>query len=186
MRFRLGRERVPTAVALVSGVLVIGGCGASGKPSSGPLSASKLASAGIRFSSCMRSHGVAKFPDPSTSGGGIHFSIRFGSGINLASPSFRAAEKACGKLIPGGAPGSGKPSAAAKAQILAISECMRAHGVAGFPDPTTTPPGSPAGYGVVIGYNGVFLAVPSTIDMRSPAVKQAAIACHFAAPEPGG
>jgi hypothetical protein len=43
----------------------------------------------------------------------------------------------------GGAPGSVKPSAVAKAQMLAISECIRAHGVIGFPDPTTAPPSSP-------------------------------------------
>jgi hypothetical protein len=59
---------------------------------------------------------------------------------------------------------------------------MRAHGVTGFPDPTTTPPASPSGYSEVIGRGGVFLAVPDTISPRSPAYTQAAAACRFGVP----
>lgn len=70
--------------------------------------------------------------------------------------------------------------------MLTISECMRAHGLSGFPDPTTTPPSSPAGYSGVIGRNGVFFAIPTTIDIRSPAVSQAATACHLGGPGQGG
>jgi hypothetical protein len=177
--FHLAPHRIQIAVAVVSGVLVIAGCGSSSKPTSPSKSGSNLAAAAIRFASCMRSHGVPNFPDPNTSGGGVGFSIKSSSGINPASPSFQAAQKACGKLLPGGGPGSGKPSAATKTQMLAISECMRAHGVSGFPDPTTTPPSSPAGYSGVLGRNGVFLAIPTTIDIQSPAVRQAATACHL-------
>jgi hypothetical protein len=57
--------------------------------------------------------------------------------------------------------------------MLGISECMRAHGVTGFPDPTTTPPASPSGYSQVIGRGGVFLAVPDTINTGSPVYRQA-------------
>lgn len=184
--FHLARHRVPTAVAVVSGVLMIAGCGSSSKPSSPSKSPSNLAAAGIRFSSCMRSHGVPNFPDPSTSGCAVHISIKSSSGINPASPSFHAAQKGCGKLLPGGGPESGKPSAAAKAQMLAISECMRAHGVSGFPDPTTTPPSNPAGYSGVLERNGVSLAIPTTIDIQSPAVQQAATACHLSGLGNGG
>jgi hypothetical protein len=127
----------------------------------------------------MRSHGVPNFPDPNTSGGGVHISIKSSSGINPASPSFQAAQKACAKLLPAGGPGSGKPSAATEAQMLATSECIRRHGVSGFPDPTTTPPSSPAGYSGVLGRNGLFFAIPTTIDIQSPAVRQAATACHL-------
>jgi hypothetical protein len=56
---------------------------------------------------------------------------------------------------------------------------MRAHGVTGFPDPTTTPPSSPSGYGEVINLGGVFLAVPDTINPDSPAYRQAGSACGF-------
>ena len=56
---------------------------------------------------------------------------------------------------------------------------MRQHGVIGFPDPTFTPPSSPAGYSIVEDRGGVILAVPGTIDPQSPAFAQAAKVCHF-------
>jgi hypothetical protein len=56
---------------------------------------------------------------------------------------------------------------------------MRAHGISGFPDPTTTPPSNPSDYSAVMGHNGVWLAVPNSIDPQSPAFKQAAAACNF-------
>lgn len=183
--FDVARHRLPLAVVVVSGVLVVAACGSSNKPSSPSRSASNLAAAGIRFASCMRSHGVAKFPDPNTSGGGVSFSVKSSSGINLASPSFQAAQTACGKLLPGGGPGAVKPSAAAKAQMLAISQCMRAHGVSAFPDPTT-PPSSPAGYSGVLTRNGVSFAIPTTINIQSPAVQHAANACHLGGLGQGG
>jgi hypothetical protein len=63
-----------------------------------------------------------------------------------------------------------------------MSECMRAHGISDFPDPTLSPPSNPAGYGLALGRDGVFIAIPKTIDVRSPAFKQAAAACGFPAP----
>jgi hypothetical protein len=56
----------------------------------------------LRFSACMRSHGLPKFPDPQPSGG---LSINKNSGINLQSPQFKSAQKACDNLLPG-SPGS--------------------------------------------------------------------------------
>jgi hypothetical protein len=58
----------------------------------------------LKFSQCMRSHGISDFPDPQTlPGGGI--GIRIGgpgqgsSGLNPQSPQFQAAQEACqGKL----------------------------------------------------------------------------------------
>lgn len=167
-------------VAAAGCLLALVGCGSSSKPSQ---NASSRASVGLRFAACMRSHGVPNFPDPSTSGGG--FQIKISSGLNPGSPSFKAAQAACGKLLPGGGPGAGPPSATMKARLLAVSKCMRAHGVSDFPDPTTTAPSGPTGYAAVLGANGVFLAVPSSIDVRSPAFKQAASVCHFGGP-PGG
>jgi hypothetical protein len=138
----------------------------------------------IKFSICMRSHGVPNFPDPTSHGGGIQLNITPGSGISPFSPAFKAAQAACQKLMPGGGPGgAGPPSAAARAQFFAIAKCMRAHGLSDFPDPTTTQPGGgPAGFSLVMGGGGVFLAVPRSIDPQSPAFKHAAAACHFGGP----
>jgi hypothetical protein len=138
----------------------------------------------------MRSHGVPNFPDPQAGSGGHGFriSITPASGIQPFSPSFKAAQATCSKLLPGGGPGGrGSASPEARRQMLAISTCMRAHGITDFPDPTTTPP-SPgtSGYGAVLGHDGVFLAVPSSINTNSPAFKQAAAACHFGGPPGGG
>jgi hypothetical protein len=83
-----------------------------------------------KFSSCMRSHGVPNFPDPSADG-----SITF-NGINTQSPSFESAQKACEKYMRGGGrPPSPAEQAAAQAQALKFSSCMRSHGVPKFPDP---------------------------------------------------
>jgi hypothetical protein len=63
--------------------------------------------------------------------------------------------------------------------MVHLSECMRAHGVTGFPDPTASPPASPAGFTIAFGRPGAFIAIPQTMDMRSPTFKQAAQACEF-------
>jgi hypothetical protein len=62
-----------------------------------------LASA-LKFSACMRSHGITGFPDPTSSGGGIQLKLASSSGIDPSSPIFQAAQTACQKLLPGGGP----------------------------------------------------------------------------------
>jgi hypothetical protein len=57
---------------------------------------------------------------------------------------------------------------------------MRKHGISGFPDPTTGSPPSPgSGDSAVLGRGGFFLAIPNSVNMRSPAFKQASQACNF-------
>ena len=60
---------------------------------------------------------------------------------------------------------------------LAYSKCMRAHGVPNFPDPTTTMPSNPPAQGAVENINGAVFLIPSSIEVWSPAFKQAATAC---------
>jgi len=178
-----GRRRGVIAVGVVFGALVLGGCGSlSTSTPSASHSASALVSTGVEYSGCMRSHGVPNFPDPVVSGKDLSFRVGSGTAVNLGSPAFQAAQKTCDKAVSGGGPGSGEPSAADTARMLAISHCMRAHGLSGFPDPTTTAPSNPAGYSAVLGHDGVFFAVPSTVNLQSPAAKQAEIACHFGGP----
>ena len=53
----------------------------------------------LKFSRCMRSHGVPNFPDPpSPSGGGFGFSFG-GSGIDPAAPLFRRAQRSCFSIL---------------------------------------------------------------------------------------
>jgi hypothetical protein len=174
------RRGVPIAVAAVSCAVAIAACGSSGptNSNSGPTAKGKKAGA-LAFANCMRSHGVPNFPDPTVSGNGIQL-LGSSSGINPQSPAFQSAQTSCQHLLPGGGPGSGPPSAQAHAQLLKVSECMRRHGISSFPDPQTgSPPSSLAGYNAIIGHGGYLLAIPSSIDMASPAFKQAAITCGF-------
>jgi hypothetical protein len=161
---------------LVGSALALTACGSS----------SKVGAAGgarpqfLVYVDCMRSHGVPNLPDPGPEG-----AIQLGpsSGINPAAPAFKAAQAKCATLLPGGGPGAlGTASKQVREQMLALSECMRAHGVSGFPDPTLgPPPSSPQEFSIAIGHDGVSLLVPKTIDVSSPAFKQAAATCRFGA-----
>jgi hypothetical protein len=64
----------------------------------------------LKFSACMRSHGVPKFPDPTfgPNGGGM-MKIGKSAGLDPNSPQFQAAQKACQKLVPGGPMTQGGP-----------------------------------------------------------------------------
>ena len=66
-----------------------------------PAEQAKMLKEALEYSSCMRSHGVPNFPDPTTSGGGVGFSIK---GMDPNSPQFQKAQQACQKLLPGDAP----------------------------------------------------------------------------------
>lgn len=55
---------------------------------------------GLKFSQCMRAHGVPNFPDPKQSGQGI--SIGPAPGLSLSSPRFQAAQHDCRSLAPFG------------------------------------------------------------------------------------
>jgi hypothetical protein len=160
--------------AIIGYGLALTACGTSGGATS---HAAGGGTSFLPYSECMRSHGVPNFPDPS-GGGGIHLT----QNINPSSPAFKAARAQCQKVLPGGGPPAGV-SEAQKEQMLRTSRCMRAHDVTGFPDPTTTPPSNPLDYSIAMGFGGpnggVFLLVPKTIDVNSPAFKLAAKSCGF-------
>lgn len=121
------------AVAVVAGAATA----CSSSSASSPSRATGQAHSGggpLAFSACMRSHGVANFPDP-TSGGGIQIQAQPVSGINPNSPAFQAAQHACQSLLPAGKT-SGSVSPMVRAQLLRYSACMRAHGLPNYPDPT--------------------------------------------------
>ena len=158
--FRTLRAGVRAAAIAASAVVLLAGCGGTSSSSTGAGStspASSGASGGdstrslagsqslqadtLKFSRCMRSHGVPNFPDPKN-GGGLSLA---GTGVNRNSPAFKSASQACQSLMPGGVGPSGQKSDLSRAQGLALAKCMRTHGVPNFPDPTASgaiPPGS--------------------------------------------
>jgi hypothetical protein len=137
-----------------------------------PSSSAALYKDELKYTECMRAHGVPNFPDPSADGG-----FRIGAGFDPSS----TASAACQKLVPGlGGPGSGPPpSAQALAQMLQVSQCMRRHGISDFPDPRSSVPSVRPGVGEISDIDGVILVFPNTIDQQSPAFTSAAAACEF-------
>jgi len=121
--------RASFVVAVMATVLLVSACGAHPSVSvqgSGPLA----------FSSCMRTNGVANFPDPG-SGGAIPKESMQQLGVSLAR--FQTAQQACQHLLPnGGQPPSRAQIQQARAQGLSYARCVRAHGVPNFPDPDST------------------------------------------------
>ena len=71
-----------------------------------PAQQAKLQESALKFSECMRHHGVPNFPDPkfSSSGGGVRVSLK--AGLDLSSPQFEAAQKACQSNLPFGGKGA--------------------------------------------------------------------------------
>ena len=185
------RARMLTAAALLSGVLMAGCGGSSPSPSrtvgDATTSASTVPAPGgattarpLAFARCMRANGVPDFPDPNP-GSGALFAIP--AGASAAAPAFRAAQARCRKFLGGGPPGPGSsthPSAQTLAKLVRIARCMRQHGVPQFPDPRTSVPiGAPSatGFQEITDFDGAILLFPSTMNMESPAYKQALTAC---------
>jgi len=54
----------------------------------------------LKFSQCMRSHGVPDFPDPALNGGSVSLGSK-GAGMSANAPQFQAAVTACQHLAPG-------------------------------------------------------------------------------------
>lgn len=171
------RRLLAVALSAAGCAAVLSACGSSGSPGTG--SSSNGQSNGLRFAECMRSHGVANFPDPGSTG-----SIQIGSGINPQSPAFRSAQDTCEKLLPL-KQGRGGSSESRRLELLALAECMRAHGVGGFPDPSNgQPTAPPSGGGVAFGGPGGFISIPESM-IQSPAFKHAASVCKFPGFGPG-
>jgi hypothetical protein len=74
-----------------------------------PAEQAKMQEQALKFSRCMRSHGVPKFPDPIFSAGKATLKLDRRSGIDPNSPVFRAAQKACEKEMPGAKTRTGGP-----------------------------------------------------------------------------
>jgi hypothetical protein len=168
--------RIVAPAAIAALALAAAGCGGGGgssstgstQASSGGASqaSSANASKAEKYSQCMRSHGVPKFPDPVN--GQLTLRVTPGGGINPNSPQFKAAAQACQSLAPSGTQSAGGNNQA-QSQFLKFAQCMRSHGVPKFPDPN------------VSGGN-VRLQLPAGVDPNSPQFKAATQACQSLIP----
>jgi hypothetical protein len=131
----------------VAGALVLAACGATRPPGVAGLGATTSTTAApsssgatanradaVAFAQCMRSSGVANYPDPSASGVPVKESIQQ---LGVSATRFRTAQRTCQHLLPNGGTG---PDQSEIERVMALglhfAQCMRRHGVP-LPDPTS-------------------------------------------------
>jgi hypothetical protein len=134
-------QRAPFYLTALAGVLLAGlalaGCGGTSSASPGSSSGSssaggKAADNALKFSKCMREHGVANFPNPEISGNGqVGLKVKGGPGSLGASPqTMEAAQKACQHFAESLAPKvSPQEKVEREEQVQKFAKCMREHGI---------------------------------------------------------
>jgi hypothetical protein len=163
---RPGWKRAGLAAAAAGIALVASGCSSNGSPKAAGTVADTYQAA-VAYSQCMQSHGDPGFPDPKQGPGGAWVYQQDPQTVQYFNgPGFDAAQRACRKLQPDMALTPAEREAAIE-QALTISRCMRAHGIASFPDPSTK------GGGIEIELGGPGL------DPSSPTFQAAAKACRM-------
>ena len=128
---------------LAGAALSLTACGGTSSPGAGgstsPEDTAANNSKALQFAGCMRSHGVPNFPDPS--GGQIRLQIQQTpnstsvNGVEVSGPAFKSAMQDCQSYLPNGGHPTAAQTAEGKSRALAMSRCMRSHGVPNFPDP---------------------------------------------------
>jgi hypothetical protein len=134
-------QRAPFFLTALAGVVLAGlalaGCGSSSSASPGSSSGSttaggKAADSALKFSKCMREHGVTNFPNPEVSSNGqVGLKIKGGPGSLGASPqTMEAAQKACQHFAEGLEPKlSPQEKVEREEAVQKFAKCMREHGI---------------------------------------------------------
>jgi hypothetical protein len=137
--------------------------GSGGAPRAG---ASPNSRTGIAYATCMRSHGIPKYPDP----GGDN---ELANGLPKVSPQqlevsssrYQAAQGACAHLLPNGGQPTQVQSQRDLSAMRSFARCMRSHGLPTWPDPTYDPA---AGWGFsllhVLGFDPNSTQTDNTMD----------------------
>jgi hypothetical protein len=120
----------------------------------------------VKYSGCIRTHGVADFPDPTIGSNGLPNWAANPNDPNSSdnSAGFPAAQRACKEDRPSLGPQTSAEKATANAAALKYAVCMRSNGVPNFPDPN--------GQGLIQINNAT-----GTLDPSSPQFQKAAAAC---------
>ena len=167
------RRAGPAVAAVGAIILAAAGCGnSSGGPNAGAPGAGSAHSTGsarlVQFAKCMRSHGLANFPDP-TPEGTFNLPRRMSS-----SPQFQSADRSCRSLAPAGSLSGQGPTSQELREALKFAMCMRKQGVTGFPDPAAN------------GHFRGFTGGGSPVDVGSPQFRSAMSACRSLLPPGSG
>ena len=155
------------AVLLTGTTLLVAACGGGSAASAGSSPYAKA----LAYTQCMRSNGVANYPDPNSQGQ-ILMTANVWKEVDFGSPQFAQAAKTCKKLAPNSTI-SPQQVRQLLSQGLKYSACMRAHGITNYPDPST------AGGGIAVGF------VPKA-DADLPQFPAAEQACRSLLPSGGG
>jgi hypothetical protein len=139
-----GARRVAAITVALAGAACLAAACSSPQTPAGKASPDPAVQA-LAYSKCMRSHGIADFPDPkvnSNSGGtGVSQGVGTRGDLNPANPAFKTASRACRSLQPGGGANPPQQSAQELATDVKFATCMRSHGYPSFPDPDPDPKG---------------------------------------------
>ena len=147
--------------AALAGVAVLAvACGGGPPAGFGPGSGQTPYQQALAYAQCMRSHGVASFPDPTSQG-----LITYGP-VDIHSAQYLSANKICLRLVPPGPSLTTAQKHQNVRQALKFARCIRSHGVPDFADPVITGSGATAGF-----------RVPRT-DRNSPQFQAAVHACR--------
>jgi hypothetical protein len=97
--------------------------GSSGSGAAGQLS----------YAKCMQTHGEPGFPEPEGNG---QTNINLLKKLDPSSPQFQTAQKACEQALSKGESASPGEREKVLAQALKFAQCMQAHGMSNWPDPS--------------------------------------------------
>ena len=154
---------VAATIATVVLAVVAAGCG-GGSPgaASGASSTTTAQNGALAFARCMRSHGVAGWPDPTSAGVFDKAKVR---ALGVSRSRLTSSSVTCSRLHPLDGPPEGQTiTLADQADYLRAAACMRSHGFPGFPDPTFQD-------------GSVTANVPASVDQDAPRFKRAAATC---------
>lgn len=127
---RPARRRAGALAAVMAGASILAAACGGGSDSPATTGHAKA----VAYAQCIRSHGVPGWPDPDSQG---QFEVDAPAmGINMNSPAFASANRACAHLDPAfSSPLSSGEQQKFLTRALEYVACMRSHGVTGMPDP---------------------------------------------------
>lgn len=115
------------ALALLAAGLILAACGGSSSPSG---SAASPAESALKFSRCMREHGVKNFPDPETTANGAT-KLQF-KAEGTSPKTMDSAQAACQHFQEEGGEGpelSPQQKVEQEEAVQKFAKCMREHGI---------------------------------------------------------
>lgn len=136
------RAKPMAAAAIATLALLAAACGSSSPASPNSGSQATFTAAAFKYSTCMRDHGLPRFPDPTmTDHNGQQVAYLTATIPVDPSPAFKSAQHACREILP--PPINSSPTQLAQQRqtreqhLLAFTKCLRNHGITDFPDPTS-------------------------------------------------